>query len=231
LTSQAEREAGAIALLDRWRWKDGGCLIGGYAVAAYGRPRFSQDLDLVLPESLRASSIAWLEAEGFRVRPPRGVHPRFKGAATLLNSLLSIDLMFGIVKDRESGSVIEQEWVTSRPRLRRLDLITGTTTEVIPVARPAAMWVLKLVAARDQDLSDLFAISSEPFETSEVREELKRAMTPGLRAKLGRVRARLTSSKIYSDTLSARAMGKRDAPQNIRAWTRFRELINLSLPA
>jgi len=230
LISQIEREAAAIDLLDRWPWSEGGCLIGGYAVAAYSKPRFSQDVDLVLPDSRRGSSIAWLESEGFTLRPARRGHPAFKAAATLLRGDFSIDIMFGSVRDRESGASIKEEWVSARSQLTRLDLLTGTTRNRIPVARPAALWVLKLVAGRDQDLSDLFAISGEPFELSEVRDELEREMIPALRAKLARIPARLATPKIYSDALAARAMGKRDAPQNTQAWARFRDLIDLALP-
>lgn len=230
MTSQVEREAAAISLLDRWPWSQGGCLIGGYAVAAYCKPRFSQDVDLVLPGSRRESSLAWLEAEGFRPRPPRRDHQTFKDVATLLLGDFSIDLMFGSVRDRESGVSINEEWVSARSRLTRLDLLTGTTSERVPVARPAALWVLKLIAGRDQDLSDLFAISGEPFEISEVREELDGAMTPALRTKLARIPDRVATSKIYSDALSSRAMGKRDAPQNVRAWARFTDLVDLALP-
>jgi hypothetical protein len=230
LTSQVDREAAAITLLDRWPWTEGGCLIGGYAVAAYSKPRFSQDLDLVLPASRRHSSIVWLEAEGFRLRPSRRVPPAFTNAATLLQGDFSIDLMFGSVRDRESGAIIREGWISAGSRQARLDLLTGTTTEKISVARPAALWALKLVSARDQDLSDLFAISGEPFEASEVREELQRAMTPSLRAKLARIPSRLSTGKVYSDALAARAMGKRNAPQNVRAWARFSELVEAALP-
>lgn len=229
MTCQLDREAAAISLLDRWPWTEGGCLIGGYAVAAYSKPRFSQDVDLVLPDSRRGASLAWLEVEGFRLRPTRKGHPAFKDAATLLRGDFSIDLMFGSVRDRETGASIKEAWVSARPRLTRLDLLTGTTAEKVPVARPAALWVLKLVAGRDQDLSDLFAISGEPFQTSEVREELERAMNPALRDKLAKIPDRVSTPKVYSDALSARAMGKRDAPQNIRAWSRFRELVDVLL--
>jgi hypothetical protein len=179
---------------------------------------------------VRGSSLAWLEIEGFRPRLSTRVHPTFGDAATVLNSSLSVDLMFGSVRDRHSGALIKEEWISARPRLTRLDLLTGTTSEKIPVARPEALWVLKLVAGRDQDLSDLFAIAGEPLEVSEVREELERAITPGLRAKLDGIPSRLAHSKIYSDALSTRAMGKRNAPQNVRAWARFRELVETSLP-
>lgn len=230
MPSQAEREAVAISLLDRWPWSEGGCLIGGYAVAAYGKPRFSRDIDLVLPKSLRVSSLGWLRNDGFRTRDSSRVHPTFQDAATLVNAYLSVDLMFGSVKDRESGASVKEVWVSERPRLTRLDLLTGTTALRVPVARPEALWVLKLVAGRDQDLSDLFAISKEPFDVSEVREELQTASTPGLRAKLDRIPDRLGISKVYSDSLAAREMGKRDAPQNVRAWARFKELVEAVRP-
>ena len=230
MTSQIDREAAAIRFLDRWPWREGGCLIGGYAVAAYGKPRFSQDVDLVLPEFRRGPSIALLEAEGFSLRTKMKVRPAFMDATTLLHGDFSVDLMFGSVRDRESGASIQEEWISNHPRLTKLDLLTGTTTEEIPVVRPAAMWVLKLLAGRDQDLSDLFAISDEPFEVPEVRKELENIMTPALRAKLSEVRARVSASKVYSDALSARSMGRRDAPQNVRAWARFRNRLDLVLP-
>jgi hypothetical protein len=229
LTSQSEREAAAIGLLNRWPWQEGGCLIGGYAVAAYSRPRFSQDVDLVLPDSRRAASLTWLAAEGFSLPPARRGHPAFKDAATLLHGDFSIDLMFGSVRDRDTGASIKEDWVSARPRLTHLDLLTGTSAEKVPVARPAALWVLKLVAGRDQDLSDLFAISGEPFETSEVRGELERAMNPALRDKLARIPARIATPKICSDALSARAMGKPNAAKNVQAWRRFRELVDVLL--
>ena len=230
LTSQIDREAAAIRLLDWWPWKAGGCLIGGYAVAAYGKPRFSQDVDLVLPESQRRPSIARLEAEGFSIRSSKRVHSSFRDAATLLRGDFTVDLMFGSVRDRESGASIQEAWISDLPRRTKLDLLTGTTTEEIPVARPAAMWVLKLLAGRDQDLSDLFAISGEPFEVPEVRQELENIMNPTLRTKLSEIRARVRTTKIYSDALSARSMGKQGEPQNVRAWARFRGLLDLALP-
>lgn len=230
LLSQVEREAAAIGLLDRWPWSDGGCLIGGYAVAAYGKPRFSQDLDIVLPESRREPSVLLLEAEGFRLRSIRNVQPRFSDAATLLRGDFSVDLMFGSVRDRETGASIEARWISAGSRRLRLDLLTGTTSKDIAVARPAAIWVLKLVAGRDQDLSDLFAISGEPFDPSEVRQELEEALNPALREKLSKIPSRIASPKIYSDALSTRSMGKRQSPENLKSWARFRGLLDLTLP-
>lgn len=99
-----------------------------------------------------------------------------------------------------------------------------------PVARPAAMRVLKLVAGRDQDLSDLFAIVREPFVISEVREELRNVMNPSLGAKLAQIPDRLRASKIFSDALSTRAMGQRDSLENVRLWANFKATVDSVLP-
>jgi hypothetical protein len=43
------RESAALELLDAWPWELGGVVIGGYAVCAYGPPRYSSDVDVVIP--------------------------------------------------------------------------------------------------------------------------------------------------------------------------------------
>lgn len=231
MQGQAEREAAAIALLDRFPWSNGGCLIGGYAIAAYGKPRFSQDLDLVVPEAERAPVVKALENLGFRLRPERRAKTTFTQAATLLKGDFSIDLMFGLVRDRETGATLPEAWVSARSRLVRLDLLTGATKGKVQVARPEALWALKLIAARDQDLSDLFAISGEPIEIPEIQRALSESMTPGLRRKLDLIPTRLEGSKIYSDALSSRSMGRQDSPRNIQSWTRFVKLVDSVLPS
>ena len=43
------RELEAARFLDSLPWETGALLIGGYAISAYGPPRSSVDVDLVLP--------------------------------------------------------------------------------------------------------------------------------------------------------------------------------------
>lgn len=45
----ADRERKVLSLLDAWPWELGGVLIGGYAITAYGKPRYSDDVDIVIP--------------------------------------------------------------------------------------------------------------------------------------------------------------------------------------
>ena len=64
MTDQATRESAVIALLEEWPWKLGPTVIGGYAIAAYGAPRYSDDVDFVIPEDARGASEAWLRENG-----------------------------------------------------------------------------------------------------------------------------------------------------------------------
>lgn len=69
MTDPASREREVTAILDGWRWDDGACLIGGYAVSAYGRPRHSRDLDFVIPAASKERTLARLAELGFTVKP------------------------------------------------------------------------------------------------------------------------------------------------------------------
>ena len=94
-----------------------------------------------------------------------------------------------------------------------LDALSGKTLHRIPVARPEALWLLKLQAGRDLDLTDLFAISGEPVDLTEVREEFERLGTRTLVDKLQMVIARLDDRKLYADSLSRRGLG---SPESLR---------------
>lgn len=231
LPSQIEREAQAVELLDGWPWDGGGCLVGGYAVAAYGQPRFSQDLDFVFPEGRKGEVVRWLETHNFKARRSKNTDRGFRGSTRLMLGDFSIDLTFGYVRDRDTGTRVEEEWISARARKVRLTLLNRSTRTPVIVVRPEALWLLKVIAGRDQDLADLFAISEEPIDESEVRGALDSLLNPRLEAKLRGVVTRLGSKKIYSDTLSSRALGKQSDPANILAWSKFLRRVGLILPA
>jgi hypothetical protein len=103
----------------------------------------------------------------------------------------------------------------------RLILMTGSTTSRVRVCRPEAIWVLKLIAGRNQDLSDLFAISPEPVDTREIRGFLAGVANPALKDRLEDEARRLASAQIYADSLSARFLTTSSADAR-RSWGRFK---------
>jgi hypothetical protein len=224
LTDPGAREREVTGLLNGWDWTGGGCLIGGYAVSAYARPRYSRDLDFVIPTHRESSLVGELVENGFVVRPhrPSGNDGGFKVATRLKRGNVTIDLLCGYVRDQSTKVVIPEAWISERHRDVRLLLITGSTDGLVKVCRPEALWVLKLIAGRDQDLGDLFALSTVTVDTDEIRRFLAKAMNEPLQMRLKDEARRLDSGKIYMDSLSARFLPT--SPESARAvWKRFRE--------
>jgi hypothetical protein len=202
-------------------------LIGGYAVAAYGPPRFSVDVDLVLPQSAFESVSSWLTSEKFSYRvtlgSPTGADSLRKLRA--LKGVVSSDLYFGGVRPRESGAEIPYGWLSDRARLLRLRLRTSTTIEPVCVARPEAIWGLKLLAGRTQDLSDLLAIVQEPIDEREISTMLGSLSRPGVQRTANRILLMLESPTLYKDSLSRWSRGSPELPENQRQWRKFKDCI------
>ncbi|MGA7860321.1 MAG: nucleotidyl transferase AbiEii/AbiGii toxin family protein [Thermoplasmata archaeon] len=223
----AKRESEVARFLEDIQGTGPSVLIGGYAVAAYGPPRFSVDIDLALPQSLFEPIRRWLAAEGFSPKLTMGS----ERSADSLRKLraqrgdVSSDLYFGGVRARESGAEVPFRWLGDRPRSMRLRLRTLTTRGDVRVARPEALWVLKLLAGRPQDLSDLFAIRQQAIETYEVSSMLASLNSPKLRLTVDRVSKLLESPALYRDSLSRWELGSPELPQHRAEWTTFRQRV------
>lgn len=230
---EAIREQKAIALLRKWPWKAGGTLIGGYAIAAYGPPRYSDDLDIVIPRAALNSIQIFLDKQGFLVR--KDSHPNSQNldgeVLTLDHEEVSVDLLVGCVRDRDAKVDVPESWVSQRINARILRVKTGET-QVIPIARPEAIWALKLQAGRSQDVTDLFAIYDTRFESKEVIELFRNLMNDPLSSKLLATLRKAESDKLFEDSMSRLEMKQTD--RNRERWTRFgstvRRIVESSIP-
>jgi hypothetical protein len=230
LIDPATRERAVVALLESWPWDLGATLIGGYAVAAYGAPRYSDDVDFVIPDDSRTATEAWLREQGFE--DAKGEKAKstqvFEDAPRFSRDEVTLDLLAGYVRDREARVEIPESWIALRRRQEKLDLLSGRLDRKIPIARPEALWALKLQAGRDQDLTDLFTISKEPVKTQEVRSLFQSLMVPTLAAKLRAVQLKLEGSKLYDDSRSR--MGLKDGEAVSARWMRFRAQVASMIP-
>jgi len=225
------RETEAVALLNSFPWETGATLIGGYAISAYGPPRYSEDVDLVLPFDQLASIEAWLSAEGYSQKMTLGSR-QIRGSLPKLRiekGSITGDLYFGGIRSRETGTRIQYEWLAESSRERILRLKSTSTSRPVALARPEVLWVLKLIAGRPQDLTDLFAINREPMDDSAVTEMLSRLRTPALAAKFERIEAKMSSEIEYADALSRRGLGSPESPRNRAEWSAFRARVALIL--
>jgi Nucleotidyl transferase AbiEii toxin, Type IV TA system len=228
LTDLDARERTVLSLLDRWPWELGGVVIGGYAVIAYGPPRYSNDVDIVIPSAAAPSVRNWLRTEGLKITK-RSVPnlQNFEGQVERYRSSpITLDLLANAVRDRDAGVDVPESWISMRARKMKLVTLSGRTAIDVPVARPEALWALKLQAGRPRDISDLFAIAETPFDVGEVENLFRDLLSSTLVNKLHSVRSRLGLRKSYVDSLSRRGLGKPSDPGNIRRWERFVSTVN-----
>ena len=198
-------------------------IIGGYAVLAYGPPRYSDDVDLVIPSRAAASVRAWLKSEGLQRTQRTVPNPQnYEGVAERYESdVITLDLLTDAVRDREAKVDIPERWISSRARRMRLTAVLGRTSIDVPIARPEALWALKLQAGRPRDVSDLFAIAETPFDAAEVEALFRELRTRALIDKLRSVRSTAGTRKTRADCLSRLGLGPPTAPANVRRWDRF----------
>lgn len=225
------REGEATAFLEQFPTGFGGILIGGYAISAYGRPRFSVDVDLVLPSDQEGPVTRWLTAEHIdassTLATQSGRHNLSKLRIT--RGKLSGDLYFGGLRARSTGSEVPYSWISKNPRPLRLTLTTTRLVRPTLVARPEALWVLKLIAGRSQDITDLFAIASETINTEEIRKKLSDYSSPRERQFLLQVREAVDRGDDFADALSRRGLGSPRLPRNVKLWEGFRGLVDSAI--
>lgn len=232
MVDPAAREREVAELLDAWPWDHGGVVIGGYAISAYGKPRYSDDLDVLIPVEAFEPLDAWLDDRGFDAdEVPDDLPQNYAGqVARYRLGDVTVDLLPGVVRDREAQVDVPEAWLSQDPREMRLFLLDASTESEVPVARPEALWVLKLQSGRPQDLADLFAIRDEDVDLGEVRGLFEDLWCATLSDKLDQVAERLEDSKLYRDTLSRLALGSPRDEDNRKEWTAFQEQVRTAIP-
>lgn len=227
-TDPAQRERDATGLLDAWPWHLGGIIIGGYVNAVYGRLRYSNDLDFLIPAATVDEHLHWLHERDFHdERVPEDLEQNYMGrTARLRRGDLTIDLLPGGVMDRDARVHLPQDWLAQDPVMARLVLYDASTKQEVPVCRPAAFWALKLQAGRLQDLADLFGTMDTAVDIAEVSKLFASFDSQPLRAKLAKVAASLEDPKVMHDVMSRSEAGSPSKRENQRRWQKFEARVN-----
>jgi hypothetical protein len=221
----AARERKILALLNAWPWRIGGTLIGGYAIAAYGNPRYSKDADIVIPTSLTSSFETFLQEQGFQLEDPNRINLKdFEGNVPRYSrEEVALDLLVGYVRDRRAKVDVPEMWISQRSRSMVLNTITGVTAIPVSVARPEALWALKLQTGRDQDIIDLYAIQATPIDMYEIISLFRSLHSESLTEKLSLTSKNVTREKLFEDAMSR--MGTKRNESNRIKWNSFAERV------
>lgn len=223
-----ERERQVVELLAKWPTELSGVLIGGYAVAAYGRPRYSEDIDVLASSKNQSEWVRWLEKQHLQREriyssPKREEHP--VEVQLWHRKDVSLDLMTGGIRDRESHAVIPEAWILQNPKSIRLELLSGRVESPVNVVRLEGLWAMKILAGRPQDVTDLFGIVTQPVKLTEVRDMFNDLDQPALRSKFDSTLKRIREPKSYVDALSRLRLGSPQLRENQSAWERFGKMV------
>jgi hypothetical protein len=148
-------------------------LVGGYAVSAYGPPRFSVDLDLVLEERVVPKVREALLKAGLSKESDWDGGGVFSGKAERwtvgeATSPSSVDLLIGGISDRVSGVTFTFETLRKTATRRAVrGLFSSSVAEPLVPSREALIG-LKLHVARRIDFRDIVVLSGESLDRDAV---------------------------------------------------------------
>ncbi len=141
-------------------------LIGGYAVNAYTRPRFSVDCDIVIYrddfEDIKKDllSIGYKESDEMFEVPYQGKFARFEKIIKE-NFKVSIDILIDEVMDRQTGAKFLSDWVFDHSSINLLKGKTINENLNLRIINLEALFIMKMVACRDTDIRDIFLMISD----------------------------------------------------------------------
>ena len=220
-TDPVNRESKVLRLLDEWPWELGGVLIGGYAIAAYGKPRYSEDVDIVIPSAVLGKLEVFIYGQNFELENSSVPNPQnYEGKVIRYRTEeMTLDVLVGYVRDREARVDIPEPWISMDHRNLRLITLTGGTRNKIPIASPEALWALKLQSGRDQDIIDLFSMFDVKIDGKRVIALFKGLKTNTLTDKLRKTSQKAHSNKLFEDSMSRLETKRTD--KNRKKWISF----------
>ena len=154
-------------------------VIGGYAVNAYGLPRFSVDCDIVVKDNNELKRIESILLErGYKKEEPNA-EAQYSGSFLRYEKILdnnfavSVDILVQNVADRMTGVKFEADWIFENSKIRVLKGKTITEELKLRIINIDALLVMKTVSCRATDIRDVFMM----LPNAEDREWIKSEIT------------------------------------------------------
>jgi len=136
-------------------------VIGGYAVASFGFPRFSVDLDITIPES-EASFFKKLISDNNYVFTKRKENLSYSGKFERYEKdLVSIDLLINGVESRQTGYTYPFQYIYKNSQIRETSGWNSANKAKARIAKKEMLMALKIHSMRMADKRDIIMLCYE----------------------------------------------------------------------
>jgi hypothetical protein len=173
ITDFASREKVCFDFLNQIPKERKYVIIGGYAVASFGFPRFSVDLDITIPESeLSIFKKLIIENEFVltKLKEDLAYSGRFERYE---KGLVSIDLLINGVQSRQTGYLYPFQYIYENSQIRETSGWNPTNKSKVKIAKKEMLIALKIHSMRMADKRDIIMLCYEKPETQIIIDHLK----------------------------------------------------------
>lgn len=156
-------------------------LVGGYATSSFDFPRFSVDLDLVVPGKEVKKFKEILENEGFRLIQDLGEFGDFYKGRMMrfqkkVNTLpISVDLFVEMVLARQTDVAYSFDYLWKNSEIRRVVGSGVKEYAEVRVANREMLIALKINSMRTADQRDIITLCNGKIDGTKILNHLKRA--------------------------------------------------------
>jgi len=166
------REKEVFRILEKLKHIDKVVLIGGYALNSYVEfPRFSIDCDLIVYDEKEIMEI--LKKEGYKLVEHRNDFARFERKVDVVK--VGIDILIKKVIDRQSGIAFDLADILKDSAIRELPSKSDARLKIrFRIAGPEMLFILKFASLRDQDIRDIFILSTHDLNRGKIKELVKK---------------------------------------------------------
>ncbi len=166
------REKEVFRVLNKLRDFKDIVLIGGYALNSYVEfPRFSVDCDLMIYDEKEVIEI--LKKEDYKTIEQRKDFARFEKKVDDVK--IGIDLLIKKLIDRQSGITFDLSDILKDSAIRELPSRSDAKLKIkFRIACPEMLFVLKFASMRDQDIRDIFILSTYDLNRDKIKGLVKK---------------------------------------------------------
>ncbi len=148
-------------------------VIGGYAVASFGFPRFSVDLDITIPESELSFFKKLIIENEFvltTVKEDLAYSGRFERYE---KGLVSIDLLINGVQSRQTGYLYPFQYIYKNSQIRETSGWNPKNKSKVKIAKKEMLIALKIHSMRMADKRDIIMLCYEKPDTQIIIDHLR----------------------------------------------------------